>query len=257
MRILKHALLILLTAALLLACGVLPSLAARLQDRDRGKTRTAPLKPIHLELNPDRNNETPAETEPAMGILEKLAILQQSYMFPLEPEAMTMEEDAVQEAAMKALEIYAGMGLIEQLEFSYYYAEPVIAMSADTLGSYLTFWSVLFTRESDPYESILIHLDDQTGLPLLFQYEGYGQTFEKETHQARLEEFATTYLDTLQVSEALETLADPQVNVELVDVTDKATALSCTIETPEFGTLLIEFWITDYNFYVAFPTSPD
>lgn len=254
MRILKPILLITATVALLLLCAALPTLAAMVQDRTQEKPQTAPLLPIHLELTP--GTETP-ETEPAMGILEKLSILQQTYMFPLDPEEMTMTEDQVLEASLNALAPYISMGLIAKPDFPYSMPEPMIAMSADTLGSYTTFWSVHLNRNEDPYESVLLHLDDQTGLPLLIQYEGYAWTFEKEIHEALLSEFATTYLDTLQVSEALETLADPQVNVELVDVTDKATALSCTIETPEYGTLLIEFWITDFDFYVAFPSSPD
>lgn len=252
MRILKIVLSVTLTAAVLLVCGGLPTLAALIQDSAIGQTQQSSLAPIHLELG----SEEKPETEPSMDILEKLAILQSSYIFPMKSESMIMSEEQVHKEAMAALVPYMAMGVIQDVEYSVH-SEAVIAMSSDNLGSYVTLWSVILFHEEDPYENILLHLDDQTGKVLLLQYEGYTRIFDKEVQGALLEEITSIFLDDLELSEALEELEDPQTHIELVDISDKSTAVSCTIDTAEYGSMLIEIYMTENTFNTAYPTSPD
>lgn len=248
MKKLKIFLLLLLTAALLLGCAVLPKAAAWLQDKAAGTVHYADLQPVYLELG----SEAP-ETEPAFNILEKLSIIQQSYMFPLTSGSMRMTEEEVMAAAMEQLQPYFDSGFISESDFPYYMPAATIAMSADQLGTYVKFWTVNLVNENDPYRSVFLHLDDETGKILLIQYETTTENFYKENQQWVLEEVAAFFFQGLGLDTELETLEGAQANVETIDLTGKATALRCSIDTAQYGQILIEIYVNEQGFFTCFP----
>lgn len=254
MRMVKAVLLTLLALMLLALCGFLPALTAHIQDRHAERPMQAAVIPVMLETE-DITNRVPAAE--AMGILDKVAILNRCFLFPVTPEVMSMSPAQVQEETLLALEPYISMGVIPRVTYSHVSTEPLVAMSVNSLGSYFTFWSVYLVHEDDPYESMMVHLDDQTGKLLLIQYEGYSQSFEKDVQRALLEEITTTYLDNLELPEALEALSDPDISVALVDLGEMATAISCSIVTDLYAPILVEITMTENDFHIAYPNSPD
>lgn len=256
MKKLKSVLLLLLTAALLLGCAVLPRAAAWAQDRMAVKEPGyGDLQPLQLDINSGTE-----ETEPVSHIFEALSIMQNAYMFPLTEDAMNMTAEQVEAVVLEQLQPYIAMGLLPETEYSYFGVEPTIAMSVDELGSYRAFWSVHLVHEADPYESVFVHLDDETGLILKIQYEGYSQTFEKEVQFAMLEEMAAVFLEGLHIEEHLAVLDDPVANMEIIELADffnDSKAVRCVLDTREYGIILIEFYLHENLFYTTFPTSPD
>lgn len=253
MKKIKTILVLLLTAALLLGCAMLPRAAAWVQDRMVSQDAVfADLQSLQLDMTMDSEGR-----EPVSYIIESLSIMQSAYFFPLTEDSMTMLPEQVEDVAMEQLQPYIAAGLLQAVEYDYFVAEPTIAMSSDQLGSYVTFWTVHLVHQDDPYENVLLHLDDKTGTILLIQHEGYSRIFGKEEQAKMLEQLAMCYLEGLSISENLELLNSAAAEVETIELSEEATATRCTLQTQEYGIIQFDFYFLDNGFYTCFPTSPD
>ncbi|MGM9602351.1 MAG: hypothetical protein ACI3W5_12335 [Faecousia sp.] len=162
---------VLIAAALVFAGAVLPRISAAVVDRmNENKTGSAPIQTVALNLQ-DRaeQNSTPGE-----NMLHKLAMEQHMYTVPIDPSEASMTEEEVYAAVESRMEDYVQAGIFEWFPYTYRMAEPILGIYADGISNMNIIWSVAYAYEEKPYQSLFIHIDDETGKILYLQYDNYG-----------------------------------------------------------------------------------
>lgn len=172
-----------------------------------------------------------------------------------------MTEDEVYEAAITGLQKYADAGIFLGIEPTYSAAEPYLGISREDITNYYRFWTVSFVKEDAPYQSVFLHIDDETGKILYIKYEVYG-SFDPETAYEKerliMEKFTEVYFRELGLNEL--GLADIQyrdvepVRVEEGVLDGDVLCVEYTFTESEYGEFTMEFYVTGAGaFSVYFP----
>lgn len=172
MRKLKTMLVLMLTGVIFAFFAVLPRLAGAFSDdRLRGQSGSASIQSVALELH-DMDSDAPGY------MLRKLALERFLTSVPITPQQASMTEEEAIAAAQAGMDIYVDAGIFEWFDYTYQGAEPYFAIDSNDKSHHMIFWSVIFTNEENPYQSLLLHLDDETGKIIYIKYEDYGPSRE-------------------------------------------------------------------------------
>ena len=245
MRKVKLALLLVLTAAVLVGGAALPHLMAAVTDsRASGKVSYAPVQTVELEL--DANG-----AEEAADMMAKLALYDAMYTIPLDLAAAQMTQEQVIAAAQNELQPYVDAGLMEWCDFDYVMTEFYAAIDPFDPDQTNTFWGVTLSLQEKPYTSVFLHLDDETGKILYLTYTTQGRDFSAEEQAVVLELFPSIYFDALGLGESAEYL---RVNGLLSSYNLGGAGISCayTFGTVEYGEVMMEFCAREYGFDMTF-----
>lgn len=190
-------LILLLTAALLVAGAYLPKLTGSLTDAAALQAGYSDIQSVELELR--------ERTE--LTMLEKVYLARNSESINVTENdtVMTMEEAIA--AAENALVPYFSAGLLPQWGGEYSSeARPILSMDLAS-GLYSYFWVVYLFIEEMPYSHSQLNLviDDQTGKILDIYCWSSDQVFPEEECCANLSVFMEIYLNELALEIPYET----------------------------------------------------
>ena len=240
MRKAKAILALVLTAAVLFAMAVLPRAAEALDDAPQ--SGTAPIQPVSLDI---REDDT---------MLRRLALQARMTTIPVSPESAAMTTEEVLAAAWAGLQIYFDTGIMDYFEATDESAEPYLGVDPSDKSNYAVFWSVVL---SDGQQSVLLHLDDETGKILLFIYDNYESNLEfaENGGQQLMQKLAHAFLTPLSLHPSQTEEMDDLVGNVATEETPEESGRS-KIYTYQFtpcGTLRVGFNISTTGAYVYFP----
>lgn len=194
---LKIVLTLLLTLAALTAGAFLPQAVSGMADRAKmGETSTAPIQSLELEILSEQQRES-------RDMLRLLSQCGNRSNYPILAEEAAMTEDEVYKAAVEGLQKYADAGIFDGFEPTFHAAEPYLGLSKDDFSNYCRFWTVSFVKEDTSYESLFLHIDDESGKILLVNYEnyevygGFNAATAYEYNHAVMEKFTDIYFSEL------------------------------------------------------------
>lgn len=235
MRNVKIILSLLLTTALIGTMAFLPQIAAFFLDRSTiGKVGTAPMQTVQLEFHSEDIPPEPGD------LLRKLSLQSRMSTVPINPEQATLTQAQVFEYVDIWMGDYINAGIFQWFDETYRYAEPYIGIDPENTANYNIFWGITIVNEKDPYHSLFLHIDDETGKILYIQYQIY-RSFSTETvldyTQFIMDAFVNIYFDQLLYES--DTLPAPTVDEGVVD----GDVLYCRFTFPDtgYGEIVIEF----------------
>ena len=165
---------------------------------------------------------------------------------------MTMEE--VLAAAWAGLQIYFDTGIMEYFESNYESAEPYLGVDPNDKSNYAVLWSVVL---SDGKQSVLLHIDDETGKIMLFVYDNYDSTreFAEDGGQKLMQKLTHAFLAPLFLHPSqMEELGELVGNVATEETPEEGGLSKIyTYQSTPYGTLRVGFHISTTGAYVYFP----
>ena len=251
MRKLKTLLILMLTGLLFAFFAVLPRLTgAFYDDRLQGQSGSAPIQSVELVLN-DMDSDAPGY------MLRKLALERSMTDVPITSQQASMTEEEVIAAAQAGMEIYVDAGIFEWFDCTYQGADPYFGLEPSDKSRHMIFWSVVFTNENSPYQSLLLHIDDETGKIIYIKYESGEQDRElanPEDRRKLMDGFIQSFLLPLSLMpsqvweyENLEGTVS-QSTVEYPEL----SMVAYTYKDWQYGFITVEFNIIPVGFYVYF-----
>lgn len=194
MRELKNLLILLITLGLLVLGANLPGLVAALQDSaTAGSAGYSDIQPVSLDLSGERRYLSP---------VEKLRLLGQYNNIPITAGQAAMTEDDVYATVIAQMDRYAAAGIFEWFEMTSQMAQPFLCVDPQDPSRYNIFWTVTLVNEKEPFQSLIVDMDDETGTICAIRYDLYG-TYDvngvwERSYQV-LDAVATVYLNGLGV----------------------------------------------------------
>lgn len=248
---------VVLTAVLIVAGAFLPEIAAAVMDASiHDKTGTAPMQPLELEVREDA--PTNEEREYA-DLTAKLILASRMYTIPIRDNGTSMSEGDVFAAAEKAMTDYIDAGIFEWFDVTYSSADPMLGLDAENPENYMTFWTVYFANESDPYQTLLLHIDDETGRVLYIKYEKYGSFSMEgvwERNRKLLESVTSVFFRQAGLSEAKDYADSTGIGLEILEHDGGVTCMRYSFGDVLYGELNIEFYATGTGeFETYFPAA--
>lgn len=247
---------VLIAAALIFAGAVLPRISAAVVDRmNDKKTGSAPIQTVALNLQ-DRAEQNGTRSE---NMIRKLAMEQRIYTVPVDPSEASMTEEEVYAAVESCMEDYVHAGIFEWFPYTYQMAEPILGIYADGISNMHIIWSVSYVYEDEPYQSLFIHIDDETGKILYLRYINYGisYTYPDKTseYDSRmnyiLDSTSRIFFDQLGLSD----IKGSQDANNLYDqwVIDGGVYLrKYTVADSEYGEIPLVFYAEPSGFYISY-----
>ena len=232
-------------------CGILPRLAGEITDRlNRNQSGTAPIQSVELTLSG-------SEQEQPGYMLRKLALERDMTTLPIAAEQASMTEEEVIAAAVAGMDIYIDAGIFDWFDYTYQGVEAYLGIQPSDKHNHAIFWSVTFINESEPYNCLFLHIDDETGKIIYIKYEDGGPArlfTDKEAAKRVMDRFIQAFLSPLslmpeQVWE-YENLEGTVSQSMLHDSELSMAAYSC--RDLEYGRITVEFNIIPCGFYVYF-----
>lgn len=239
MHKLKTVLILLLTAALIAGGAVLPRIVSSATDEASiGKEEISPIHSVELEV-------VETEERESASMARKLILLQDMYVLPLTEEEASMGAAEAIAAAEIAMEEYTAAGIFQWFDVDSVSAEPFIGIDPRDMDNYNIYWTVYFDMGEEPYGTLLLYIDDETGVVLHIEYNRYDSfTMEGvwEANWAVMDAFTDVYFRQLGMSE----VADYFRSASLVDegeIDGGVAYRRYTIGDVDYGEIRIEFYV--------------
>ena len=240
MRKVKIVFALILTAAVLFTMAVLPRVAESVDNGEQ--SGTAPIQPVSLNI---REDDT---------MLRKLALQARMTTIPVTPEsaAMTMEE--VLATARSGLQTYFDTGIVEYFEATDESAEPYLGVDPNDKSNYAIFWSVVL---SDGSQTVLLHLDDETGkiLTMIYNNDEVSRVFADGTGQQMMDKLAHAFLTPLSLHPSQLEGMDGLVGNVATEETKEGDGLNriYVYQYTPYGTLRVGLVVNSTGAYVYYP----
>lgn len=239
-------------AALILIAGmaVLPRGIAGITDlMTNEKPGTASIHTVELSIYSD-------QADKPGYMLRKLALEHWMTSIPITPEQARMTEEEVLNAALDGMAAYIEAGVFEWFEYSFSAAEPYLGVDTMNKSNNSIFWAVTLTYPYDAYQSLFLHIDDETGKIIYLSYETYGpdqyKYYYPENQHLMMDRFVDAFLRPLNLT--LEQLSEYDgllgYSAEELEVTDDVTYVVYTYEDAQYGTVHIDFQITPRGLFI-------
>jgi len=252
----KTGLALVLTVLILAAMALLPGTLGIIRDLlENEKPGSAPMQSVELSIGDDRTDE------PGY-MLRKLALEQRMTTVPIEISRASMTEEEVIAAAQNGMTAYMEAGLFTWFEYSFCAAEAYLGVDPVDESNHSIFWGVSFTANTDsgqPYQSLFLHIDDETGKILYLDYETYGPEmrdfYYPENQQLAMEGFVEAFLRPLHLTAGQLTEYTDLTRVSAVeqDTTDEVTCVMYTFEDAHYGIIHAAFEISPVALRIFFP----
>lgn len=235
----KTALCLALTAALLVGGAFLPKGADLLLDGNKSDgVAYTELRTVELNLKQD-------EAGAPEGFEAKLALYGGMYTVPVGEEAASLSREQALAAAVGELTAYMDAGLMAWCDFTYQSLELYIGIDPLEPNNNNLFWTVSFVEEGEPYSSIFLHLDDETGKILYLTYDSQLVNYDEAERQRVAELVPELYFTAL----GMEDVYQHGVNSAL---RKDALVSSCTVSAPAHGEITFECVVSEQGFEIVF-----
>lgn len=251
---LKTGLVLLLTVLLIAALALLPQAVAGLSDfLGNEKPGSATMQSVELAFDVNWIEE------PGY-MMRKLALEQNMSTVPIAPEQAAMTEEEVLTAAQDAMTPYMEAGVFDWFEYTFSSVEPYLAVDPGDKNNNSIFWSVAFVREEKPYQSLFLHLDDETGCILFLSYETYGPDrfnyYYPENQRLMMEGLVDSFLEPLKLTASQLSEYDNLEGCAVAEqkMTDDVTCVRYTYEDAQYGTIDVAFLISPEGLHIYFPS---
>lgn len=165
MRKLKIALIFLVTVALLTVGAVLPRLVAMVTDRNHlNQSGTQEMQSINLDLSGERR---------ALSTVGKIDLLSRGQTINITEKEASMTVAEVNAAVEAAMAEYVDAGIFEWFDITAWNTQPKLCVDPDAPDNYGIFWMVTILNENEPYQCLMMDIDDETGKVFSIRYDIY------------------------------------------------------------------------------------
>lgn len=244
---------LLLSVALIAALAMLPRGIGAVSDLcAEGAAEAAPMQSVTLAFDAD-GVDTPGY------MLRKLALEGKMLTIPIQPEQTRMSEDAVLDAASASMSPYVEEGLFRWFDDSYVSIQPYLGIDPENKNNNMIFWTVSYVFDREPYQSLFLHIDDETGRALFINYEtAMPERFEDygpERQTLLMEGFIHSFFGQLELLDDQMTGYRRLLSREQREKTlaEDVTCVVYTLNDGVYGQIQVEFYITPEGFRVYFP----
>lgn len=170
-----------------------------------------------------------------------------------------MTETEVYAAVDRCMADYVDAGIFQWFKYTYRMAEPFLGIDSDRISNMGILWGVRYVNEKTPYQSLFVHIDDETGKILYLRYEDNGKETvypEKSPEYAAqmnsvLDRFTQIFFDQLGLSETKQ-YYDSNGLVEAEEVDGGIYLRRYLMGDMEYGELTIEFYALPNGFNLYF-----
>lgn len=244
MKKLKNCLILLLTI-LLIGCGaVLPGIMAAVMDRNTAnQSGTREIASISLEMDDEKQSLT---------TVGKIDLLRRAQFINITEKEASMEVADVNDALETAMEEYIDAGVFEWFDYDSWITQPKLCIDPNDPDNYGIFWTVTVINEKEPYQTLAVDIDDETGIIYSIRYDTYGEYSLDgvwERNAAVMDGVVHVYLSQLGM---MERNAEPYLEYGELDGEVLWGGFYFTDE--DFGHCGIEFYVTGTgSFWVYFP----
>ena len=249
MRTFRTAVILLITLALLIIGAFLPMLIAAATDCDRNQSGSRALTSIELNVS-DANGESRS-----LSAAGNIALLRDGKMINITEKEASMTDAEVNAAVEAAMEEYIEAGIFDWFEYTAWNAQPWLCIDPDAPDNYGIFWTVTILNENEPYQSLVMDIDDHTGIIYSIRYDINGEyslvgVWERNT--ATMDAVVHVYLNQLEL---LNTEVNAEPYVEYAELDGEVLCGRFCANDAEYGETYIEFYVTGTgSFWVYFPS---
>ena len=202
MRKLKNALILLLTAVLIALGAALPKITAAIVDWEKAdQSGSREMTPIALDVNGEVRS---------LSAVEKIDLLRKGQMIAITEKEASMTEAEVNAAVETAMREYEDAGIFSWFDYEAWNVQPMLCIDPNAPENYAIFWSVTIVNKMEPYQTLGVDIDDETGKIYSIRYDSYGEYSPDgvwERNMAIMDAFVHVYLTQLG-------FLDEQQNVE-------------------------------------------
>lgn len=244
MKKLKNAMILLLTI-LFIGCGaILPGIVAAVMDRDNvNQTGTREMASVALEMGEERRSLTTGG---------KIDLLRRGKCINITEKDASMTEADVNAAVETAMAEYIDAGVFGWFDYSAWTAVPKLCIDPDAPDNYAVIWTVTVIQETNPYQTLAVDVDDETGRIYSIRYDIYGEYSLDgvwERNAAVMDAVTHVYLNQLGL---LQENAEP--NIEYSELDGEVLCGTFLFRDEEFAQVGIEFYVTGTgSFWIYFP----
>lgn len=235
MRRIKTILLFLVTAGLIAAGANLPKLTAALSDRETmNQAGSHPMQSVSLDLSGERKPLSPAG---------KLVLLRGGKTIAITENEANMTQAEINGALETQMEAYIDAGIFAWFDYTSWITQPYLCIDPDKPENYGIFWTVTIVNENEPYQSLLMDIDDETGriCSIRFdQYSSYSLDGVWERNHTVMDAFARVYLSQLGLIDA----ANAEPNLEYGELDGEVLFGGFTFTDSDYGQIPLEFYVT-------------
>ena len=244
MRKLKTILIFLVTLALLAVGAAFPKLVAMVTDRNHlNQPGTQEMQSINLDLSGERQ---------ALSTVGKIDLLSRGQTINITENEASMTVAEVNAAVEAAMAEYVDAGIFEWFDITAWNTQPKLCVDPNAPDNYGIFWTVTILNEIEPYQSLGMDIDDETGKIYSIRYDTYGEYVLEgvwERNAAVMDGVVHVYLHQLGI---MERNAEPYLEYSELDGEVLCGSFYFTDEN--YGRCGIEFYVTGTgSFWIYFP----
>lgn len=240
---------VLLTALLLAVFALLPKMAASVQDHVTiNHFGYSQMQQVQLNLSEKK------ETIPMMG---KLSMLSHIEAVDIDYSQTSMTEEEVYAAAEDWMGDYEEAGIFQWFDITFRSAYPKLGIDMTDAKNYLVFWTVTYTNQNSPHQSLMMDIDDETGKILSIRYavfDSYSMDGVWKRNQLLADAFTEIYFAQLGMTEAKEYAQSTKTGYEYSARDGGVSSALYRLEDAAYGQILLEFYVEGPGgFYTNFP----
>lgn len=248
MRKLKVLLLILLTILLLIVGANLPKVVAAVQDSTANTVGYSDMQSVSLDLSGTRSS---------LSTAEKLLLLRSNNILSITEDEASMTLDEVYAAMEAAMEPYEDAGIFQWFKATSADYIPVICLDPENPERYNIFWSVSMVNKNEPYQILMLDIDDETGIPFSIRYETYGSYSLNnvlERNYTVMKAFTDIYFRQLGWTESADYAESTDTGYEYGVLDGEVSLSRYSFGDVRYGEVIIDFYVTGTgSFYNYFP----
>lgn len=248
MRKFRTALILLITMAFLTLGAFLPMLIAAATDCNLNQSGSRELPSIALDVS-DSNGEPRS-----LSAAGKIALLRDGKMINITEKEASMTDAEVNAAVEAAMEEYTVAGIFDWFEHTAWNTQPKLCIDPDAPDNYGIFWTVAILNENQPYQSLVMDIDDHTGKVFSIRYDIFGEYSLdgiEERNSGIRDTFVHVYLGQLGILDSRE---NEEPYVEYGELDGEVFYGVFLLQDEEYGDIPIEFYVAGPgSFWVYFP----
>lgn len=227
--------LILLFAFCLIAAGAsLPGIVSAVQDSAAASVSYDSMQPVTLDLSGERQS---------LSTIGKQVLLSKANPIPVTEDETGMTEADAYAAVQAHMDRFAAAGIFEWFDITLQHAQPNLCIDPDQTENYVIFWTVTFINKNEPYHTLTVDIDDETGQVLALNYDIYG-SYEIdgvwERSYTTLNTFAEVYLGQLELPQSIY----ENNTAEYLELDGEVLCGRYTFADAEYGQHTIELYVT-------------
>lgn len=243
---LKKVMLLLLTAAMIALGAVLPKITAALVDRKTcNQSGSREMTAISLDVNAEART---------LSAVEKIDLLRKGQMIAITEKEAAMTEADINAAVEIAMREYEDAGIFAWFDYEAWNVQPMLCIDPNAPENYAIFWDVTIINKMEPYQTLAVALDDETGKIYSIRYDIYGEYSLDgvwERNMATMDALVHVYLTQLGF---LDEQQNVEPRIEYGELDGEVLYGGLFFQNEDDGQSPIEFYVTGTgSFWNYFP----